>query len=126
MVAVDICSNIYRVGNIPEDVKDKASTHMPNIECPDVVKRGEKFKVRIFIKDHPNRIDHYISHIDIYFTEEDRQFNPIHIARINLVPEYSHPELCITLTLRKSGYLHVIAYCVNHGLWESTKKIVVE
>jgi len=69
MVVVDICSNIYRVGNIPEDVKDKASTHMPNIECPDVVKRGEKFKVRIFIKDHPNRIDHYISHIDIYFTE---------------------------------------------------------
>ncbi len=123
---MSIRNYIYGEGNLPENVKEKARTHMPVIECSDRVKEGDILKLRIKIEGHPNRIDHYISSIDIYFSEDERPFNPIKIAHIELTPEYAEPIIELSLRLRKSGTIHVISYCTTHGLWETTKRVIVE
>ncbi len=126
MSEVSICNHVYRSENITEHVREKMRTHMPIVECPDKVKKNEKFNIKIRIEGHPSRVDHYISNVDIYFIEDDRQFNPVKIARIELSPEYTFPEIVLTLSLKKSGHVRVVSYCTTHGLWEAGKRIVVE
>ncbi|NPA70657.1 MAG: desulfoferrodoxin [Crenarchaeota archaeon] len=123
---MSIRNYIYGEGNLPDNVREKARTHLPLLECPDKVKEGEILRLRIRVEGHPNRIDHYISSIDVYFSEDDRPFNPVKIAHIELMPEYAEPIIELGLRLRKSGTIHVVAYCTTHGLWESARRIVVE
>ncbi|NPA23018.1 MAG: desulfoferrodoxin [Crenarchaeota archaeon] len=117
---------IYGEGNLPESVREKARTHMPIVECPEKVKEGESVRVRIRIEGHPSKPDHYISCIDIYFSEDDRPFNPIKLAHVELYPELTDTSIEISIRPRRSGTLHVVAYCTSHGLWETTRRIVVE
>ncbi len=117
---------IYGEGNLPENVREKARTHVPIIECPEKVREGESFKIRIRVEGHPSKVEHYISSIDIFFSEDDRPFNPIRIAHIELHPEIVDPDIELSVRLRKSGTLHIVAYCTSHGLWEATRRIAVE
>lgn len=104
----------------------KAETHAPKIEAPNTVKKGEPFKVIIKVGPHPNQVQHSIRRIEIWFNEEGRAFNPIHIATIDLEPVYAEPEITITIRLEKSGTLYVLSYCNLHGVWETRKDIKVE
>ena len=110
---------------LPEEIAAKAESHAPRIESPDVVKPDEEFTVKIVVGPHPSTEEHSIRWIDVYFSEEDRTFNPIHIARVELGPGYAQPEITLRLRLRKSGTIYAIAYCNKHGLWESRKGIRV-
>ena len=117
---------IYTPEQAPSEVISKAESHTPKIEAPDKVRAGETFKVKITVGPHPNQVQHSIRWIEVYFEEEGRTFNPIHIATIDLAPEYAEPDVTLTLRLKKSGTLYVLEYCNLHGVWEARKEIKVE
>ncbi len=104
---------------------EKAKNHKPIIECPDSVKAGEEFDVRIYVSGHPSRVDHYIEYLDVYFYEDGRDFNPVKILRAEFSPEYVGSEVKFKLKLEKSGTILALIYCNKHGLWESGKRIEV-
>ncbi|MBF0473870.1 MAG: class II SORL domain-containing protein [Nitrospirae bacterium] len=102
---------------------DSEKKHMPVIDCPNEVKGGVPFIVKIKVGEIPHvmEVAHHIQWIDIYSSEN---FN----ARIDLTPEVTKPE--VSVTLQKSGKhrkatLRVIERCNLHGQWEAIKEIVV-
>ena len=111
-------------------IRDKGSakgeTDAPEIECPDVVKAGEPFEVRISVAKHPNKLEHSIRYVDVFFVEDGREFNPIKVAKAQFTPEYCEAEVTFKLKLNKSGKIVVLAYCNLHGLWENYKEVKVE
>ena len=112
-------------GEVPQELSDKARTHVPRVEVQSPVKKGEAVTVRIFVTEHPNRPDHHIEFLDVYYEEDGRQFNPIHVAHVRLTPEIVEPYVEIRIRPRASGWLHVVAYCNMHGLWEAVRRIEV-
>jgi len=104
----------------------KVESHTPKIDVPEKVRVDEEFTLKIKVGPHPNTVQHSIRSIEVYFYEEGRKFNPIHIATITLAPEYTEPDVSLKLKLKRSGTIYVIEYCNLHGLWENRKQIKVE
>jgi len=104
----------------------KVESHTPRIQAPERVRANEPFEVEIEIGPHPNTTEHSIRRIEVYLQEENRTYNPILIASVDLTPVYSEPKLTLTLRMGNGGILHAIGYCNLHGLWEARKKIAVE
>ncbi len=104
---------------------EKAKNHKPIIECPDSVKAGEEFEVRVYVSGHPSRVDHFIGYLDVYFYEEGREFNPVKILRAEFAPEYVSPEVRFRMKLERSGTIFALTYCNKHGLWENSKRIEI-
>ena len=71
-------------------------------------------------------MQHSIRWIEVYFYEEGRGFNPIHLATITLTPEYAEPDVTLRLRLSKGGTIYALQYCNLHGVWEGRKEIKVE
>jgi len=117
---------IYSPEKASGEAISKIETHTPKIEVPKKVKANEPFELKIKVGPHPNTIQHSIRYIEVYFYEEGRAFNPIHIAPITLAPEYAEPDITLKLRLRKNGIIYAIEYCNLHGLWENRKEIKVE
>jgi len=103
---------------------EKASNHKPKIECPESVKAGEDFELRVYVEGHPNRVEHSIRWIEVYFEEEGRDFNPVMLARMAF-SEFASPDVRLKVRLEKGGKIIALAYCNEHGLWESEKSISV-
>lgn len=116
-------SLIYTPEKASGEAVSKVESHTPRIEVPEKIKANEPFEVRIKVGPHPNKVEHSIRRIEIYFYEEGRAFNPVHIATINLEPVYSEPEVTIKIRVPKNGVLYAIGYCNLHGLWESRREI---
>lgn len=112
--------------NRPKDRTDLTETekkHIPVIECPNTVKSGEPFQVRISVGEIPHVMEesHHIQWIHVYSGEN---FN----ARIDLTPVFTKPE--VTVTLLKGGKhdtstLKVVERCNLHGQWEASKEITI-
>jgi len=117
---------IYTSETLSEPAAGKAKSHMPQVTAPNTVKAGEPFKVTITIGPHPNQAQHSIRWIEVYYSEEGRDFNPVFLARVELAPEYAEPQVELTFRLKRTGTLHVLGYCNLHGVWEATKHIKVE
>lgn len=107
----------------PENMTELEKKHTPVIECPDNVKAGEPFQVKIKVGEIPHIMEegHHIQWIDLY---SGQNFN----ARIDLTPVFTRAE--VTITLQKSGghrtsTLRAIERCNLHGQWEATKEITV-
>lgn len=117
----------------------KKEKHVPVIECPDEVKAGEVFQVRVGIGKeiaHPNTTEHHIAWITLYFHPEGDKYSyqvghfefSAHgqsVAGPNQGPVYTHHEVVAALKVDKPGTLHALSYCNIHGLWESSKEIRV-
>ena len=116
-----LCGN-----NRPKDsavMTDFEKKHMPVIDCPDTVKAGEPFQVKIKVGGIPHVMEegHFIQWVEVKFGESL-------YARVELTPVLSLPE--VTVTLVKSakhgkGTLRVIERCNLHGAWEATKEIAI-
>lgn len=112
--------------NAPADASnltDLEKKHIPVIECPDTVKAGEPFQVKVKLGEIPHVMEegHFIQWIEVKFGENM-------YARLELTPVFSKPE--VTFTLVKGGKhtertMRVIERCNLHGLWEATKDIKV-
>ena len=119
-------TSFYSREKAPDQVESKVETHEPKIEVPVKVVAGQPFTVRIRVGPHPNTDSHSIRWIEVFFYEEGRTFNPIHIATIQLAPVVAEPDITLTVRVNKSGVLYVLAYCNLHGVWEAKARIMVE
>ncbi len=104
----------------------KAESHVPLIEVPEKVKKGEPFEVKVRVGPHPNEPQHSIRRIELWFYEDGRPFNPVRLASIELEPVYAEPEVTVKVKLEKSGTIYALAYCNLHGVWEERRDIKVE
>ncbi|OPX17482.1 hypothetical protein BXT86_06250 [candidate division WOR-3 bacterium 4484_100] len=117
----------------------KNEKHVPVIEVPEVIKKGENFKVMISVGKkipHPNTTEHHIAWIDVYFLPDGEKF-PINLSKFSISAHgassqgpntstvYTHPEVSLTFKTDKSGELIVFSYCNIHGLWTNSQKISI-
>ncbi len=98
---------------------EKASNHKPKIDC---VKADDYYELRVYVEGHPNRPEHSIKWIEVYFEEEGRDFNPVMLARAAF-SEYTDPDIRIRIKPEKGGKIVALAYCNKHGLWSSEAEI---
>ncbi|MCD6323733.1 MAG: class II SORL domain-containing protein [Desulfurococcales archaeon] len=117
---------VYSQETASGEAVSKVETHTPKIEVPETVKAGEPFTVKVSVGPHPNTPEHSIRRLEIYFYEEGRAFNPIHVATLEFEPGLADPEVTLKLRVKKAGTLYAIAYCNLHGLWEGRKEVKVE
>ncbi len=116
---------IYSPEKASGEAISKVESHTPKIEVPEEVKAGEPFTVKISVGPHPNKVEHSIRWIELYFAEDGRTFNPVMISRVFFSPEYAEPEVVLKISVKKAGTLIALGYCNLHGLWEGSKYIKV-
>ncbi|MDN5343736.1 class II SORL domain-containing protein [Oceanotoga sp. DSM 15011] len=116
------------LGDIIKKDDFKNEKHVPVIECPDKVKAGEEFMVEVQVGKeiaHPNTVEHHIAWIDL-FIHYDGDPNTVNLGRFEFGAVVGQPHVKHVIKLDKPGKLIALSYCNIHGLWESSKEIVVE
>ena len=117
----------------------KKEKHVPAIEAPDNVKKGDTVQVTVSVGReiaHPNTTPHHIRWIEVYFQPEGSKF-PFQVARCEFTahgesPEgpdtstvYSSPTTVCTFRTDKPGTILASSYCNIHGLWGSAKALAI-
>ena len=117
----------------------KVEKHVPAIDCPDGVKNGEFFPVKVTLGKevaHPNTTVHHIRWITVYFQPDGEKF-PYEIGRFEFNAHgesaegpdkssvYTHHEVSVSMKTGKAGVIYAAALCNIHGLWRSEKAIKV-
>jgi superoxide reductase len=118
----------------------KKEKHVPVIESPEKIKKGEAVSMKISVGKeiaHPNTTAHHIRWIEIYFFPTGEKF-PYQIGRFEFTSHgesglgidtstvYTTPEVNLKFKTEKSGAILALSYCNIHGLWQSSKGIIVE
>ncbi|MGC8545345.1 class II SORL domain-containing protein [Athalassotoga sp.] len=118
----------------------KKEKHVPVIELPAHVKKGEKIKVTVSVGKeipHPNTTEHHISWIELYFLPTGEKY-PYVIGKYefqahgastqgpNTSTIYSDPEVTVTFRTEKSGTVIAYSHCNIHGLWSSQVELKLE
>ena len=118
----------------------KAEKHVPVIELPEKIKKGEVFEVRVTVGKeipHPNTTEHHIRWIELLFLPEGEKF-PHEIGRVEFLSHgestegpntstvYAEPTAIFAFKTEKSGKLIAASYCNIHGLWKSEAEVKVE
>ena len=121
---------VFKVADIePEEKevrKDYFDRHTPNIVCPDEVKKGEKFTVKVRIGTnyvHPDDFNHFITYIQLWNRETllaETKYLPGTFGYKPNNPEVDFyivaPEVSMNLT--------AMSLCTQHGLWSSEAKAI--
>ena len=117
----------------------KKEKHVPVIEAPDKMKRGEEVKVTVSVGKeipHPNKTEHHIVWINMYFHPSKEKF-PYHLGKFEFSSHgastqgpdtstvYTKPYATFIFKTEKNGTLLAVSYCNIHGLWTSAKDIEV-
>ncbi|MFH1855756.1 MAG: desulfoferrodoxin family protein [Candidatus Omnitrophota bacterium] len=112
--------------NEPKDkmnLTDLEKKHIPVIDAPQKVRKDALFEVRIEVGkllEHPNEATHFIEWLELYAGET-------FLARAHFSGGISYPSVIFKVKLSHAhGPLRVWEKCNLHGLWESTKDIIVE
>ncbi len=111
----------------------KGEKHVPIIHAPDKVRAGENFELKVSVGDdipHPNSLEHYIAWAKVYFIQEAGKF-PVELGDFRFTAHgeggnFTEPLALMKVNLEESGTIYAISYCNIHGLWENSKKIIVE
>lgn len=118
----------------------KEEKHVPVIETPDEVGKGEFFEVKVTIGKevaHPNKTEHHIRWVEVYFHPEGGKF-PYHIGRADFSAHgesaegadtgtvYTHHAATLSFKTDKPGTIYATSYCNIHGLWQNAKQIKVK
>jgi len=129
-----------KLGELVQSGDFKGEKHVPVIDAPTKVKAGEPFTVNVCVGKeipHPNKMEHHISWIQIFFKPVDSKF-AIELAKFDYAahaaamdtslsgPALSEPVGSSVLKITKPGTIIVQSYCNLHGLWESSQEISVE
>ncbi len=127
------------LGELFQSADWKKEKHVPVIECPDRVKSGEIFPVKVTVGKevaHPNTTEHHIRWIIIYFLADGEKF-PYELGRFefnahgesadgpNKGSVYTHPEITISVKVSKPGIIYASSLCNIHGLWSSEKALII-
>lgn len=117
----------------------KVEKHVPVIEAPDKVKKGEIFKVTVTIGKeiaHPNKTEHHIAWIEVYFQADGEKF-PYQIGKAEFTAHgasaqgpdtstvYTHHEAGLSFKTDKPGTIYASGCCNIHGLWQNSKRLEV-
>ena len=113
--------------------------HVPVIKCPDEVKAGEYFDVKISVGEaiaHPNTTEHHIRWIKLYIKPETDAF--LHqvglfefnshgesVQGANEGPVWTNHQATCSIKTEASGTLYALAYCNIHGVWKGSKELKV-
>jgi len=118
----------------------KKEKHVPVIDCPTKVKAGELIEVKISIGKevaHPNTTEHFIGWINLFFKPTGEKyvcnlghfdFNA-HGASIdgpNTSTVYTHHAVSTFFKTNKSGILFAVSHYNIHGLWQSSKELIIQ
>ena len=118
----------------------KKEKHVPVIDAPDKVKKGEVFSVEVEIGKeipHPNTTEHHIRWIDVYFLADGETF-PRQIGKLDFSAHgesaqgpdtstiYAQPAGSISMKTEKPGTIFASSYCNIHGLWQNSKELQVD
>lgn len=118
----------------------KIEKHAPVIEAMDVVKKGDTVNISVSVGKqiaHPNTTEHHISYIEIFFLPKAEKF-PYNIGKFefnahgasiqgpNTSTIFTQSAITVNLKTEKSGFIIASSYCNIHGLWESSREIIVE
>ncbi len=115
----------------------KKEKHVPVIEVPGSVAKGENVKVTVTVGKeipHPNTTEHHIAWIEVYFHPEGEKYPYVlgkydfqsHGASAqgpNTSTIYTQPEVTLTFKTEKPGTLIAFSHCNIHGLWSSEAKL---
>jgi superoxide reductase len=127
-------------GDLYQSADWKTEKHVPVIDAPDKVQKGNVFQVKVSVGkevDHPNKTEHHIRWITLYFKPEGGKF-PCQIgkAEFNAHGEsaegpdtstiYTHHSAVFNMKTEKSGILFASSYCNIHGLWKNSQAIKAE
>lgn len=115
----------------------KQEKHVPVIEAPDKVKKGEFFNITVSVGKqipHPNTTEHHIRWIEVYFLPEGEKFS-YQIGKFdfsshgestqgpNTSTVFTHPLIVCSLKTDKPGTLFAFSYCNIHAIWQSSQKL---
>lgn len=118
----------------------KTEKHIPVIDAPSTIKKGEVFKVNVTVGKaiaHPNTTAHHIRWAAAFFLPDGEKF-PYDIGRCEFSSHgestqgadtssvYTNPEALFNFKTDKSGTILATSYCNIHGLWESSKRVEVK
>ena len=118
----------------------KKEKHVPIIESPEKIKKGEFFDVTVTIGKevaHPNKTEHHIAWIALFFLPDGGKF-PYEISKTAFSAHgasiegpdtstvYTHHKAQVSFKTDKPGTIIASSYCNIHGLWQNSKKIEVE
>jgi superoxide reductase len=118
----------------------KTEKHVPVIEAPEKVKKGDTIKVALTVGKeipHPNTTEHHISWIEAYFLAEGEKF-PYQLGRFEFVAHgasaqgpntstiFTQPEAVFSFKTDKPGTIFAASYCNIHGLWKNARELRVE
>ena len=117
----------------------KVEKHVPVIDCAASAKKGELIDITVTIGKeiaHPNTTEHHISFVEVYFLPENEKFPQLlgrfdfsaHGASIqgpNISTIFTAPKVSFSFKTDKSGVILASSYCNIHGLWESSKELIV-
>ncbi|MFA5092909.1 MAG: class II SORL domain-containing protein [Candidatus Omnitrophota bacterium] len=117
----------------------KTEKHVPVIQLPPVIKKGEFFKIAATVGKeiaHPNKTEHHIRWIEIYFLPEGEKF-VLQIGKAEFSAHgespkgpdtssiYTHPQVEFNFKTEKSGIVYATSYCNIHGLWQSAQAVKI-
>ncbi|MDP2905968.1 MAG: class II SORL domain-containing protein [Candidatus Omnitrophota bacterium] len=117
----------------------KAEKHVPMIDAPEKVNKGEFFKITVTVGieiAHPNKTEHHIRWIAVFFHPDGEKF-PYQIGRAEFSAHgesasgpdtssvYTHPEITLTFKTDKPGNILASSYCNIHGLWQGAKELKI-
>lgn len=122
-----------RIGDLYQSGDWKGEKHVPVINAPEKVKKGDVIEVNVNIGEeipHPNTQEHYIAWIKLYFHPEGAKF-PVEVGTYEFDSHgeqgvYTEPYATTKFKVEKSGTLYATSYCNIHGLWDNSKELIVE
>lgn len=131
---------MVEIANLFQSADWKKEKHIPVIETPDKIKKGENFEVTVSVGKeipHPNTTEHHIAWIEVYYHPEGEKF-PYQIGKFDFLAHgastngpntstvYTHPEVTLTFKTDKTGAIIAFSYCNIHGLWQNSQKIKID
>jgi superoxide reductase len=117
----------------------KKEKHVPVIEAPDRVKKGEVFKITVSVGkeiSHPNTTQHHIRWIKVFFHPRGEKF-PYQVGTVEFIAHgesiqgpdtstvYTHPQGTLSFKTDKPGTVFASSYCNIHGLWQNSQEIEI-
>ncbi len=121
-----------RLGDKIQSADWKAEKHVPAIDAPDKVEADTFFSVQVIVGKeipHPNTLEHHIRSIELYFQPEDSKFvfllGRAEFSAHGEAMTFSNPDAQFTVKVNGPGTLIALSLCNIHGLWESSKGIMV-
>ncbi len=129
-----------KFGDLIQESDWKVEKHVPVIDCPDEVTKGEFFEVTASIGKevaHPNTTAHHISWISLFFLPEGEKF-PYQIGKVEFNAHgasaqgpdtstvYIHHKSIVWMKTDKPGSIFAMSLCNIHGLWQYSKQIKIK